>query len=96
MLGLLVFAGSFISLLGITFMFPNMPPGNLIVDLFRNSESYMIAGISGDLLVSAIINGLIWSITITIVYSYLRGPKRNRKDLPLWVPGYATSNNSKD
>ena len=91
-----MFAGSFISFFSVTFVFLNVPPGNIIVDFFRNSESYMIAGISGDLLVSAIINGLIWGTTITVVYSYLRGPKRATKDLPVWVPGYATSNNSKD
>jgi hypothetical protein len=96
MLGLLVFVGSFASFFGITFVFQNLPPGNLIIDFFRNSESYLIAGISGDLLVSAIVNGLIWSIIITVVYSYLRGPKRDKKDLPVWVPGYTTSNNSKD
>ena len=97
MLGLLVFVGSFISFFSATFMFPVTPPGNLIVDFFRNSEAtYMIAGVSGDLLISAIINGLIWGTSITVVYSYLRGPKKEKKDLPIWVPGYATSNNSRD
>lgn len=88
--------GSFITFFSATIMFPNVPPGNFIVDFFRNTEtSYLIAGISGDLLISAIINGLIWGTIITIAYSYWRGPKRGKKDLPIWVPGYATSHNSK-
>lgn len=97
MLGLLVFVGSFISFFTITFIFPNMPPGYILVDFFRNSgTNYMIADITGDLLVSALINGLIWSTLIIVLFSYLRGPKREKRDLPVWVPGYATSHSSKN
>jgi len=96
MLGLFVFVASFLSLFTITLTFPNVPPGYFIVDLFRNSETnYLIAGISGDILISAIINGLIWSAIIIVIYCYLRGPKKEKKTLPVWVPGYATSRNSK-
>jgi len=95
MLGLFVFVASFISLFTITLTFPNVPPGNFIVDLFRNSETnYLIAGISGDLLISALINGLVWSVIVIVIYCYLRGPEKE-KTLPVWVPGYATSRNSK-
>lgn len=97
MLGLLVFVGSFISFFTITFIFPNMPPGTILVDFFRNSgTSYMIAGISGNLLLSAITNGLIWSTIIIVLYSYLRGPKKEKRHLPVWLPGYATSHSSKN
>lgn len=96
MLGLLVFVGSFISFFSITLIFPNMPPGNIVVDFFRNSEtSYMIAGISGDLFLSAITNGLIWSTIIIVLYSYWRGVKKEKRCLPVWLPGYATSRSSK-
>jgi hypothetical protein len=74
-----------------------MPPGHILVDFFRNSgTNYMIANISGDLLVSALINGLIWSTLIIVLFSYLRGPKREKRHLPVWVPGYATSHSSKN
>jgi len=97
MLGLCVFVASLLSLFTITLIFPNVPPGYLVVDFFRNSETtYMIAGISGDLLISAIINGLFWSVIILIIYSYLRGPQKGKRTLPSWVPGYATSNSSKN
>ena len=96
MLGLFVFVASFISLFIITLIIPNVPPGYLVVDFFRDSETtYSIAGISGDILISAIINGLFWSITFFLIYSYVRGPQKGKRTLPLWVPGYATSNSSK-
>lgn len=96
MLGLFVFAASFLSLFTITLIFPNVPPGYLVVDFFRNSETnYMIAGISGDTLISAIINGLFCSVIVILVYFYWMGPEKEKKTLPVWVPGYATSRNSK-
>ncbi len=30
-----------------------------------------------------------------IVYSYLRGPSKGKINLPVWLPGYTTSNSSK-
>jgi len=96
MLGLFVFVASFLSLFTITLIIPNVPPGYLVVDFFRDSETtYSIAGISGDLLISAIINGFVWSVILLIIYSYLRGPQKGKITLPSWVPGYATSNSSK-
>ena len=97
MLGLIVFAASFLSLSIITFIFPNVPPGSLVTYFFGNSETNIqIAGISGDLLISALINGLFWSLIITLVYLFWRGPDKKKNDIPVWVPGYAKSRNSKD
>ena len=97
MLGLFVFIVSFLSLFTITLIIPNVPPGYLVVDFFRDSETtYSIAGISGDILISAIINGLFWSVTLFLIYSYLRGPQKGKRTLPSWVPGYATSSSSKN
>jgi hypothetical protein len=96
MLGALVFAASFLFLFIITLMFPNVPPGQTICDVLGNSEtSHQIAGVSGELLVASIINGLIWGVITVIVYSYLRGPSKGKISLPVWLPGYATSHNSK-
>ena len=97
MLGLIVFASSFLSLFIVTLTFQNVPPGSLVVAFFGNSETNpLIAGISGDLLVSALINGLSWSIVITLVYLFWKGPDKKKKAIPVWVPGYAKSHNSKD
>ena len=96
MLGLLVFVASFLFFFISTLEFPSIPPGQIVVDFFRNSETnYTIAGISGESLISAIINGLVWSTIILIIYSYLRGPQKGKRTLPAWVPRYATSNSSK-
>jgi hypothetical protein len=96
MLGALVFVASFVFLFIITLMFPNVPPGQIICEVLGNSETtHKIAGVSGELLVASMINGLIWGVIIVIVYSYLRGPSKGRISLPVWLPGYATSNNSR-
>ena len=97
MLGLLVFVASFISFCIGTLIFPSVPPGSIMICFLEASEpNILIAGISGDLLVSALINGLFWSMIITLVYLFLRGPEKEKKDIPVWVPGYAQSHNSKD
>ena len=96
MLGAFVFVASFLFLFIITLMFPNVPPGQTICDVLGNSETtHQIAGVSGELLVASMINGLIWGIIIVIVYSYLRGPSKGKISLPVWLPGYANSHNSK-
>jgi len=95
MLGVLVFVASFLFLFTITMIFPNMPPGQIVCDVLGNSEAnYLIAGVSGDLLVVAMINGVVWGVIIVIVYSYLRGPQKGKVTMPVWVPGYTTSGSS--
>ena len=71
MLGLTVFGIFFIISLILTFIFPIFPPGKIVIDFLRNSETdYYIIGISGELLVSGIINGLVWGIITVIILSY--------------------------
>ena len=97
MLGLIVFVASFLSVFIGTLILPMMPPGSIVVGFFGNFETnLMMAGISGDLLVSALLNGLCWSLIVTIVYLFWKGPDKKKKDMPVWVPGYAKSHNSKD
>ncbi|MGD2066691.1 MAG: hypothetical protein PVI43_05945 [Candidatus Bathyarchaeota archaeon] len=68
-----------------------------MVNFLGNTEnSILIAGISGDLVISALINGLCWSVTITLIYLFWKGPDKKKKNIPVWVPGYAKSHNSKD
>ena len=97
MLGLIVFLASFISIFVGTLLFPSMPPGSLVVNFFGNIEnSTLIAGISGDLFISALLNGLCWSLIVTLAYLFWKGPDKKKKNMPVWVPGYAKSRNSKD
>jgi hypothetical protein len=97
MLGILLFLASFIVLFSITLIIPSIPPGNLLVDLFKNVQtSNMIAGISVDHILIATINGIVWGVIILIIYSYCRGPQKDKKTLPVWVPGYTTSRSSKE
>ena len=95
MLVVLVYVVSFILFLIGTLIVPVLPPGQLICNVFKNSEAdYLIAGVSGELLVSGIINGLIWGAVILIIYSFWKGPSKGKVDLPVWVPGYTTSRSS--
>ena len=77
--------------------FPVIPPGQIIMNLFGDMQTeYLIGGISADIIFSALINGIIWSIGMIIVYSYFRGPQKNKNILPVWIPGYATSRSSRN
>ena len=97
MLGILIFAVAFFFVFSITLVIPNIPPGQILVNFFKNTETtYTLAGFSGELLFVAMINGLIWGIIILLIYFYSRGPQKKKKTLPIWVPGYATSHSSKD
>ncbi|MDG6223462.1 MAG: DUF4332 domain-containing protein [Candidatus Bathyarchaeota archaeon] len=74
---------------------PSMPPGKLLFEVFGSSGTdFTIFGVSAELLVSGLINGLIWSAVIVLVYSYWRGPAKSNVNLPIWVPGYTTSHSS--
>jgi predicted flap endonuclease-1-like 5' DNA nuclease len=96
MLGALVFAASFMLLFILTMMFPGVPPGKMICDVFGNSETvYSLADVSGELILASVTNGLIWGAITVIFYSYLRGPSKGKISLPVWLPGYAASHNSK-
>jgi len=96
MLIILVFVASFVLFFSATFSaVPSLPPGQLIFEIFGNPEAdYMIFGVSAELIVSALMNGIIWSVIIVLGYSYWKGPSKANVDLPVWVPGYTTSRSS--
>ena len=72
-----------------------MPPGQILFDVLGKSKTtYLIAGVSEEILLAATINGLVWGVIIIIVYSYCRGPQKQKINLPVWVPGFASSRNS--
>lgn len=97
MLGFLLFATSFTCFFMVTTIFPNIPPGGLLIDAFSNSQTNsMIAGMPSDTFISAIINGFSWALIVTLVVFYILGPENKKSELPIWVPRYANSDNSKD
>lgn len=97
MISFLVFITSFLSLFTVSIILPDLPPGYIIIEFFTNPElNYIIAGISGEVLISAVINGVSWSVIITLIFFFWRGPEKGKRNLPVWIPGYAKSSNSKD
>jgi hypothetical protein len=92
---MLVLVISFLFLFGISLIFPEIPPGRTICDILGNSQTnYPILGISGEVILAGIINGLVFGVIIAILFSYFRGPPKGKVDLPVWVPRYTTSQNS--
>jgi len=96
MMIIVVFVASFVLFFSATFsLFPSMPPGQLIFEIFGNPEAdYVLFGVSAELVMSSIMNGIIWSAIIVLAYSYWKGPAKSNVDLPIWVPGYTTSRSS--
>lgn len=95
MLGFLVFTLSFIGFSTVTIIFPILPPGSLLTHFFGSSESNtLIVGMNSNHLLSAIINGFCWALVVTLIFLYLKGPRNQKTELPIWVPGYAKSKNS--
>ena len=94
MIGILIFAASFFGFFTVTTIFPILPPGSLFIHLFGGSGSNLIIGMNSDLFVSAIFNGFCWALIVTLVFFFIRGPGNKKSELPIWVPGYAKSNNS--
>ena len=92
MLGVVLFAASFLFLFGITIVVPTLPPGEIVYTFLGISEiTSPISGISGVVLVNGVINGLFWAIIILIVFRLLNGPSKKRVIFPAWFPSYTTS-----
>jgi predicted flap endonuclease-1-like 5' DNA nuclease len=79
---LLVFTVAFVAILGLTLIFPILPPGEILFNLMGISvESLSIIGISGNVLVAGIINGAFWGLIFLGFYA-LANRISNREDLP--------------
>ena len=92
MLGVVLFAASFLFLFGITIVVPTLPPGEIVYAFLGISEiTSPISGISGVVFVNGVINGLFWAIIILIVFRLLNGPSKKRVIFPAWFPSYTTS-----
>lgn len=96
MIGTIVFLATFLLFVIITLIVPSVPPGQIICNAFGKSETnYSLTEVSGELVVASVINGLIWGVIILMVHSYLRGPSKGQINLPVWLPRYTSSYNSK-
>lgn len=95
MLAVLIFAGSFLFLFGITLVVPSLPPGEMIYTFLGIPEiASPIPNITGEILVKGTINGLFFGVIISIISIFLMGPSKEKVILPAHVPGYATSHMS--
>ena len=78
----LVFAVGFIAILGLTLIFPILPPGEQLNTLLGFSfDTWSIIGISGNTLVFGIINGVFWGLLFVGFYALANRVSR-REDLP--------------
>lgn len=79
---LLVFTIAFIAILGLTLIFPILPPGEILLNFLGVSfESWSIGGISGNVLVTGIVNGVFWGL-IFLSFYVLANRVSRREDLP--------------
>ena len=79
---LLVFIVAFVAILGLTFIFNILPPGEILFNFLGISfESWSIIGISGNILVTGIINGVFWGLVFLGFYALANRVSR-REDLP--------------
>jgi len=79
---LLVFTVAFVAILGLTLIFPILPPGEILFNFLGISfESWSIIGISGNILVTGIINGVFWGLIFLGFYALANRVSR-RDDLP--------------
>jgi predicted flap endonuclease-1-like 5' DNA nuclease len=89
MSGILVFAVTFMVLLGVTLGFPALPPAETLYNFMGLPPipiDMSIAGISGGLLVNGIINGVIWGALVLAVYALARRASRSEPLPPLPAP----------
>jgi predicted flap endonuclease-1-like 5' DNA nuclease len=73
---------AFVAILGLTLIFPILPPGEILFNFLGISfESWSIIGISGNILVTSIINGVFWGL-IFLGFYVLANRVSRREDLP--------------
>jgi predicted flap endonuclease-1-like 5' DNA nuclease len=87
MSGIVVFAVTFMVLLGVTIAVPALPPAETLYSFAgMPSIDMSIAGISVGTLLNGVINGLIWGALVLAVYALARRASRNEPLQPLPVP----------
>ena len=84
MIGAVIFVIFFLGGLAITLGVPTLPPGNMIHELLAIPKvDYPVLGIPAWLLISAIVNGVVYGFIIWLIYSLVRlatRPKEKKEE----------------
>jgi predicted flap endonuclease-1-like 5' DNA nuclease len=87
MSGIVVFAVTFMVLLGVTLGVPYLPPAEALYAFTGMPQvTTYIAGISMGTLLNGVINGLIWGALVLAIYAAARRASRNDPLPPMPVP----------
>lgn len=80
MIGAVIFVISFLLFLAATLGVPTLPPGNMIHELLAIPKvDYPVLGIPAWLLISAIVNGVVYGFIIWLIYSLVRLATRSKE-----------------
>jgi predicted flap endonuclease-1-like 5' DNA nuclease len=77
----LIFAVGFVAILGLSFLFPILPPGEILSNLLGISFDWSVFGVSGNTLIISVINGFFWGLLFVGFYA-LANHVSKREDLP--------------
>ncbi len=80
MIGAVVFVIFFVLFLVLTLEVPTLPPGDMIHNLLEIPRvNYPIVGIPASLLITAIVNGVVYGFLVWLAYSIASAATRSRK-----------------
>lgn len=84
MIGAVIFVISFLLFLAVTLGVPTLPPGDMIHELLAIPKvDYPVLGVPAWLLISAIVNGVVYGFIIWLIYSLVRlatRPKEKKEE----------------
>ena len=81
MIGAVIFVIFFLLFLAVTLGLPTLPPGDMIQELVGIPfTDYPILGIPAHLLISAIINGVIYGFIIWLIFTIVRAATRRKSE----------------
>ncbi|MEA2089540.1 MAG: hypothetical protein U9O89_02115 [Thermoproteota archaeon] len=69
MIGAVVFVIFFAGFLALTFVLPVLPPGSMVYGFLGIEETYTIWGVSSDVLLKSVFNGVIYGFVVWLVFS---------------------------
>ena len=91
MIGAAIFAVTFLLLFSISMVAPTLPPGEIVYGFLGIPEvASSISGISGEVFVKAVINGLFWGTAILATYSLFNRHSRKKELLSTDFLSYPT------
>jgi predicted flap endonuclease-1-like 5' DNA nuclease len=86
-----VFIIAFLCLFALTVVIPMLPPGEMLSSVVGIPETQLISGISYAVIVSGIINGLLWGAVILAIYAVATSPSKKERLPPMISPSYPTA-----